>query len=81
MDYNAGRQELRLEGLVADKLLALQMVDRLSAAPGWQGVILSRFQTGEQGLQGQRFELSAKLRPAALQVDLPPKTASEAPKP
>lgn len=81
LDYNAGRQELRLEGLASDKLLALQMVDRLSAAPGWQGVMLSRFQTGEQGLQGQRFELNAKLRPAALQVDLPPKAASEAPKP
>ncbi len=81
LDYNAGRQELRLEGLVADKLLALQMVDRLSATPGWQAVMLSRFQSGEQGLQGQRFELTAKLKPAELRVDLPAKAASEAQQP
>lgn len=66
LDYSAGRNELRLEGLVQDKLLALQLVDRLSAAPGWRDVMLSRFQTGEQGLSGQRFELSAKLRAAQL---------------
>lgn len=71
LDYGAGRNELRLEGLVQDKLLALQLVDRLSAAPGWRDVLLSRFQTGEQGLSGQRFELSAKLDSAQLTADLP----------
>ncbi|MEJ6007980.1 hypothetical protein WG899_20710 [Paucibacter sp. AS339] len=81
LDYNAGRQELRLEGLAADKLPALQMVDRLSAAPGWQAVMLSRFQNGEQGLVGQRFEVSAKLRPAALRLELPPMPAAEVAKP
>lgn len=62
LDYSAGRNELRLEGLVQDKLVALQLVDRLAAAPGWRDVVLSRFQTGEQGLSGQRFELNAKLQ-------------------
>ncbi|MFY7867599.1 hypothetical protein [Roseateles sp.] len=81
LDYNAGRQDLRLEGVANDKLPALLMVDRLSASPGWQGVMLSRFQTGEQGLVGQRFELSAKLRPAALRLELPAPEAAEAPKP
>lgn len=71
LDYSAGRNELRLEGLVQDKLLALQLVDRLSAAPGWRDVMLSRFQTGEQGLSGQRFELSAKLRAAQLTAAWP----------
>jgi hypothetical protein len=71
LDYSAGRNELRLEGLVQDKLLALQLVDRLSAAPGWRDVMLSRFQTGEQGLSGQRFELSAKLRAAQLSAAWP----------
>lgn len=79
LDYSAGRNELRLEGLVQDKLLALQLVDRLSAAPGWRDVMLSRFQTGEQGLSGQRFELSAKLRAAQLTAawpNLPTPTAA-----
>ena len=71
LDYSAGRNELRLEGLTQDKLAALRLVDRLSAAPGWQGVVLSRFQTGEQGLSGQRFDLSARLSPALLKLELP----------
>ena len=71
LDYSAGRNELRLEGLTQDKLVALKVVDRLSAAPGWQGVVLSRFQTGEQGLSGQRFDLSARLSPALLKLELP----------
>lgn len=82
LDYSAGRNELRLEGLVQDKLLALQLVDRLSAAPGWRDVMLSRFQTGEQGLSGQRFELSAKLRAAQLSAawpNLPTPTPTTAP--
>ena len=70
LDYSAGRNELRLEGLTQDKLMALKLVDRLVAAPGWQGVVLSRFQTGEQGLVGQRFELSARLIPALLKPEL-----------
>lgn len=70
LDYSAGRNELRLEGLTQDKLMALKLVDRLAAAPGWQGVVLSRFQTGEQGLSGQRFELSAKLSPSLLKPEL-----------
>jgi len=71
LDINATRADLRLEGLAADKLLPLQVADRLNAAPGWREVMLSRFQTAEQGMSGQRFELSAKLQPAMLQRELP----------
>nr|WP_295077086.1 hypothetical protein [uncultured Roseateles sp.] len=71
LDINATRGDLRLEGLAADKLLPLQVADRLNAAPGWREVMLSRFQTAEQGMSGQRFELSAKLQPALLQRELP----------
>jgi hypothetical protein len=70
LDYNAARRELRLEGLTQDQLATLQLVDRLALAPGWRDVVLSRFQTGEQGLTGQRFELSAKLTPALLRTEL-----------
>ncbi|MBB4842744.1 hypothetical protein HNP55_001259 [Paucibacter oligotrophus] len=73
LDYSAARGELRLEGLASDKLLALQLADRLGHAPGWRQVMLSRFQTAEQGLSGQRFELTARLRPELLQPDLPGK--------
>ncbi|WP_077034802.1 hypothetical protein [Pelomonas sp. KK5] len=71
LDYSAGRNELRLEGLVQDKAVALQLVDRLAAAPGWGQVVLSRFQTGEQGLAGQRFEVGARLQTTRMQADLP----------
>ena len=70
LDFNAARQELRLEGLVLDKSAALTLVDRLAAAPAWRNVVLSRFQNAEQGLVGQRFELSAKLRPSLLTLEL-----------
>ena len=73
LDVAAGRNELRLEGLTQDKLMALQLADRLAAAPGWREVVLSRFQTGEQGLSGQRFELSARLTPGLLKPMLPSK--------
>jgi len=73
LTYAAGRNELRLEGLTQDKVMALQLADRLAAAPGWREVVLSRFQTGEQGLSGQRFELSARLTPGLLQTTLPAK--------
>lgn len=76
LDFNAARQELRLEGLAQDKSAALALVDRLAAAPAWRNVVLSRFSNAEQGLAGQRFELSAKLRPSLLTVELaelPPK--------
>lgn len=72
LDYSAGRNELRLDGLTQDKGAALQLVDRLAAAPGWHNVVLSRFQTGEQGLSGQRFELSARLRSDLLKPELAP---------
>ncbi|MCZ8074964.1 MAG: hypothetical protein O9341_12620 [Paucibacter sp.] len=62
MDVNGPRQELRLEGLASDKLLPLQLVDRLAAEAGWRDVMLSRLQNAEQGLTGQRFELTAKFR-------------------
>lgn len=75
LDYAAGRNELRLEGLTQDKLMALKLADRLAAAPGWREVVLSRFQTGEQGLSGQRFELSARLTPSLLAATLPAKDA------
>lgn len=70
LDFNAARQELRLEGLAQDKSAALALVDRLAAAPAWRNVVLSRFSNAEQGLVGQRFELSAKLRPSWLTVEL-----------
>ena len=73
LDYAAARRELRLEGLAGDQLQALQLVERLSAAPGWSEVVLSRFQAAEataQGLRGQRFDLTAKLRPELLREDL-----------
>ena len=70
LDMNAARNELRLEGLTQDKLVALQLVDRLNTAPGWSQVILGRFQNGEQGLAGQRFELSAHLSPSQLKSQL-----------
>ncbi|MEJ6001558.1 hypothetical protein [Paucibacter soli] len=73
LDFNMGRLELRLEGLASDKAVALQLVDRLSAAPGWGEVVLGRFQNGGEGLSGQRFELVAKLKPQALQASLPVK--------
>jgi len=73
LDLNTGRMELRLEGLASDKGVALQLVDRLSAAPGWGEVVLGRFQNGSEGMVGQRFELVAKLRPAMLQASLPVK--------
>jgi len=79
LDYSAARGELRLEGLTSDKLLALQLADRLGAAPGWRQVMLSRFQTAEQGLSGQRFELTARLRPELLQRDLPAPPAKDKP--
>jgi len=71
LDVNAARQELRLEGLAADKLLPLQLADRLGATPGWRQVMLGRLQNAEQGWSGQRFELSAKLQPQRLAGDLP----------
>lgn len=79
LDYAAARGELRLEGLASDKLLALQLADRLGAAPGWRQVMLSRFQTAEQGLVGQRFELTARLRPELLQRDLPAPAGKDKP--
>ncbi|MCV2362387.1 hypothetical protein LNV23_02860 [Paucibacter sp. DJ1R-11] len=66
LDLNSARQELRLEGLAADKLAPLQLVDRLAAQGGFRSVILSRLQNAEQGLSGQRFELNAKLQPELL---------------
>jgi hypothetical protein len=71
LDYSAGRNELRLEGLVQDKLVALQLVDQLAATPGWQNVVLGRFQNADAGLAGQRFELSARLQPARLNPATP----------
>jgi len=66
LDMNSARQELRLEGLAADKLAPLQLVDGLAAQAGFSAVMLSRLQNAEQGLSGQRFELNAKLRPDLL---------------
>lgn len=78
LDFNAARQDLRLEGLVQEKSAALALVDRLAAAPAWTNVVLSRFQTADQGLVGQRFDLSAKLRPSLLKRELAPLAASAA---
>lgn len=65
-DYTAVRAELRLEGLAADRKTALDVVDRLSALPGWQDVVLSRLMTGDQGLAGLRLDVSARLQPQQL---------------
>lgn len=70
LDYSAGRRELRLNGLASDQAQALQLVERLSAAPGWGEVVLARFQTAGEGLQGQRFDLNARLQPEALRPEL-----------
>ena len=61
LDANAGRGELRLEGLTPDKLLALQLAEQLGTTPGWGQVVLSRFSTAETGLVGQRFEINARV--------------------
>lgn len=84
LDYTVARRELRLEGLAGDQALALQLVERLSAAPGWNDVVLSRFQTAEatgQGLRGQRFDLTAKLQPELLREDLARVSRSREPLP
>ncbi|MDN3543023.1 hypothetical protein QWZ02_01025 [Kinneretia asaccharophila] len=70
LDYSAGRRELRLNGLASDQAQALQLVERLSAAPGWGEVVLARFQTATEGAPGQRFDLSARLQPEALRPEL-----------
>lgn len=70
LDYSASRRELRLNGLASDQAQALQLVERLSAAPGWGEVVLARFQTAGEGLQGQRFDLNAHLQPEALRPEL-----------
>jgi hypothetical protein len=77
LDFSAARQELRLEGLAQDKSAALALVDRLAAAPAWGSVVLSRFQNAEQGMAGQRFELSARLRPSLLKLELAELPAKE----
>lgn len=61
LDASAGRGELRLEGLTPDRLLALQLAERLGTAPGWRQVVLSRFTAAETGLTGQRFEIQARV--------------------
>ena len=61
LDVAAGRGELRLEGLTADKLVALQLAEQLGQSPGWGQVVLSRFAVAEPGLAGLRFEINAKL--------------------
>jgi hypothetical protein len=71
LDYTAARRELRLDGLASDQALALQLVERLRAAPGWGDVVLSRFQTAGEGLVGQRFDLGARLQPELLRDELP----------
>jgi hypothetical protein len=71
LDYNATRRELRLQGLAPDQGQALLLVERLSAAPGWSEVVLSRFQNAGEGLTGQRFDLGARLAPELLRADLP----------
>nr|WP_316641421.1 hypothetical protein [uncultured Roseateles sp.] len=71
-DYTAVRAELRLEGLSADRKTALDVVDRLSALPGWQDVVLSRLMTGDQGLAGLRLDVSAKLLPQRLTAEARP---------
>lgn len=61
LEASAGRGELRLEGLTPDRLLALQLAERLGMAPGWRQVVLSRFTAAEAGLTGQRFEIQARV--------------------
>jgi len=72
LDYTAVRSELRLEGLSADRKTALDVVDRLSALPGWQDVVLSRLMMGDQGLAGLRLDISARLQPQLLNAGAKP---------
>ncbi len=72
LEHAAARRELRLEGLAPDQALALQLAERLAAAPGWDEVVLTRFQQAQGGGgAAQRFELRARLQPAALVAELP----------
>jgi len=66
LDYTAARATLRLSGLARDKAAALQVVDRLGAAPGMNEVLMSRIEDGGPSLPGQRFEIGARVEPAAL---------------
>ena len=61
LDYAASRGNLHLTGLAPQQGPALQLVDRLLTAPGWSQVVLGRFESGTQGLVGQRFELTAQI--------------------
>ena len=61
LDYVASRGNLHLTGLAPQQGPALQLVDRLLTAPGWSQVVLGRFESGTQGLVGQRFELTAQI--------------------
>lgn len=81
LDAAANRRELRLEGVVADKLQALQLVDRLSAAPGWREVLVGRLQNGNEGLAGQRFELTARLQAEQLRLAQPAAAAASGVRP
>ncbi|MBV8501060.1 MAG: hypothetical protein JO006_05015 [Paucibacter sp.] len=61
LDYAASRGRLKLTGLSPNQGAALHLVDQLLSQPGWSHVVLGRFETGTQGLSGQRFELSAQI--------------------
>ena len=67
LDHAAGRPELRLEGVAADRGQALQLADRLAARAGWRDVVLARLQQGEPA-QGPRprFEIQARVQGAPL---------------
>ncbi|MDM4767021.1 hypothetical protein [Pelomonas sp. SE-A7] len=59
LDLQAGRGELRLEGLAADKAMALQAAELLSRQGLWSELLLARLQADAAG-GGQRFELAGK---------------------
>ena len=83
LDYNAARANLRLAGLASDKAAALQLVDRLGAAPGFDEVLMNRIEEGPPGQPGQRFEIGARvdtplLASAAAEAQLAAASASAA---
>lgn len=48
LDHNQASGELRLEGEAADTGVALAIVDRLAGKPGWNDVVLVRWQRGAE---------------------------------
>jgi hypothetical protein len=64
LEHEAEAGEVQIEGIAPAGQQALQVVDALSATPGWQDVALSRLETGSAAssstaVGGLRFEVRA----------------------